>query len=86
MVRDYGEGRIVRVIVDGFGPDEKEWVLIRLKEITGATSTMSRGGNGTLVVDLAPVRDLDAVAKRIDFGTVEKVDAGKRVIEVKAGK
>jgi len=86
MVRDYGEGRIVRVIVDGFGPDEKEWVLIRLKEITGATSTMSRGGNGTLVVDLAPVRDLDAVAKRIEFGTVEKVDAGKRVIEVKAGK
>jgi hypothetical protein len=40
------------------------------------------GANGSVSIHLAPVRDLDALAKKIDFGKVISIDPQKRVIEV----
>jgi tRNA A-37 threonylcarbamoyl transferase component Bud32 len=82
MVRDHGVNRVVRVFIDEVPEGDKPVILARLKELSGASSTLMSGTNGSVSIHLAPVRDLDALAKKIDFGKVVSIDPQKRVIEV----
>jgi serine/threonine protein kinase len=86
MVRDHGASRVVRIFIDDVADEDKQPIFDRLKKMTGATSTSMRRSNNTLRIDLAPVRDLDALAKQIDFGKVTSIDPQKRVIDVVAAK
>jgi serine/threonine protein kinase len=82
MVAEHGESRVVRVFVDDLTADGRTLVVDRLRELSGASSTSSSGSARSVSVILAPVRDLEGLAKQIDFGTVVKIDPAKRIIEV----
>jgi hypothetical protein len=82
MVADHGESRVVRIFVDDLPPDGRTYVVDRLRELSGASHTSSSGSARSVTVILAPVRDLDGLAKQIDFGKVVKIDPAKRTIEV----
>ena len=84
MVRDHGVNRVVRLFVDNVTEDNKQEIFDRLKVLSGATSTIMSRSNTTLSIYLAPVPDLDALVKKIDFGKVTAIDPQKRVIEVNA--
>jgi serine/threonine protein kinase len=84
MVRDHGVNRVVRVFVDNVSEGNKQEIFDRLKVLSGATSTIMSRSNATLSIYLAPVPDLDALVKNIDFGKVTAVDPQKRVIDVTA--
>ena len=84
MVREHGASRIVRVFIDDVKEEQKQAILKRLKELSGATTTMMSGANGMLSIQLAPVRDVDGLAKKIDFGKVTSINPQKREIEVRA--
>jgi serine/threonine protein kinase len=84
MVREYGEERIVRVTVDELHGDYRSFLSQRLRELSGASAAMSSGSGPSVLLQLAPVRDVEGLAGRIDFGTVTSVDAIKREIVVRA--
>jgi serine/threonine protein kinase len=84
MVRDHGANRVVRVLVDRATEENKQEIFDRLKVLSGATSTIMSRNNGTLTIYLAPVVDLDGLAKKIDVGKLTGVDPQKRVINVTA--
>jgi serine/threonine protein kinase len=84
MEREHGANRIVHLYIDDLPDDQQEQIVQRLKTLTGATSTFTSGNNKSLSIHLAPVRDIDALAKQIDFGKVTSIDPKTRAIEVLA--
>jgi serine/threonine protein kinase len=82
MIVDFGPDRIATVIVDDMPGDVRAFIVDRLRDLSSASSTASSGGGRSVTVILAPVRDLDTLAKKIDFGKVVKIDPSKRTIEV----
>jgi len=86
MAREYGASRVVRVLVDDLPVAEKNAVVARLKELSGASATLVSGNATTLSIQLAPVRDMEGLSKKIDFGKVTAVDPQTRTIEVAARK
>jgi len=84
MEREHGANRIVHIYIDDLPDDQKEDIIHRLKALTGATSTFTSGNNKSVSVHLAPVRDIDALARQIDFGKVTSINPKTRVIEVLA--
>lgn len=82
MLADHPPERIVRVLVDDLPGDGRTFVVDRLRTLSGASHTSSSGNDRSITVLLAPVRDVEALAKLIDFGKVAKVDPAKRQIEV----
>jgi serine/threonine protein kinase/cytochrome c551/c552 len=82
MIADHTADRVVRVLVDNLPGDVRTFVVDRLRDLAGASSSSSSGGGTSLTVLLAPVRDVEAFSKKIDFGKVVKVDPITRTIEV----
>ena len=82
MAREFGEGRVVRVLVDEVEEGARKAIVERLKELSGASSAASSSSGRFMRVDLAPVRDVKGLAERVDFGRVTKVDYRGRVIVV----
>jgi hypothetical protein len=80
----FGADRVVRLIVTGApGPDALTALVQRLEALVDPgqgreTATFTTGGKSTII--LAPVPDLDAFVKKIDFATVTTVDRAERVI------
>jgi tRNA A-37 threonylcarbamoyl transferase component Bud32/HEAT repeat protein len=82
MRRDNGPQRVVTVFVDDLPGDVRSFVVERLGELSGASQTFTTGSPMSLTIHLAPVANIDALAKKIDFGKVARVDPEKRTIEV----
>lgn len=71
----------VTVMISGAPSDdaERERIKDALKSLmdsgpSKSTSSMSNSAERTLQMTLFPVRDVEAFAKRIDFGTVTRID------------
>jgi hypothetical protein len=82
MEREHGANRVVHIYIDGVAEGQKDALVARLKELSGASSHFVSGNNQSISVHLAPVRDLEAFAKTIDFGKVTSIDPSKRTIDV----
>jgi HEAT repeat protein len=82
VLADYPAERVVRVMVDDIPAGLRAHIVDRLGDLAGASSRSSSGNERSATVILAPVRDVEAFAKKIDFGKVVKVDPAQRVIEV----
>lgn len=82
MERDFGRGRIVTVYIDDIPEEMIPQVHERLKELSGANSFASMGSKNSQTIQLAPVRDIEAFAKKIDIGKVLGVDLEKRTIDL----
>jgi hypothetical protein len=82
MEREHGANRVVHIYIDGVAEGQKDALVARLKELSGASSQFVSGNKQSISVHLAPVRDLEAFAKTIDFGKVTSIDPNKRAIEV----
>jgi hypothetical protein len=85
MEREHGANRVVHVYIDGVAEGQKDALVARLRELTGASSSFVSGNKQSISVHLAPVRDLAEFAKKIDFGKVTSIDPNKRAIEVLYG-
>jgi hypothetical protein len=82
MEREHGANRVVHIYIDGVSEGQKDALVARLKELSGASSHFVSGNKQSISVHLAPVRDLEGFAKTIDFGKVTSIDPTKRTIEV----
>jgi hypothetical protein len=82
MEREHGANRVVHIYIDGVAEGQKDALVARLKELSGASSHFVSGNKQSISVHLAPVRDLEGFAKTIDFGKVTSIDPTKRTIEV----
>jgi hypothetical protein len=78
-----GANRCVTLILDGApdsGTPEYGALLERIKQTTGATSSMGLRINGRRQLLLAPVEDFSAVAAKLTFGTIKAQDPATREI------
>ena len=94
-VAQFGADRVVRVIVTG-GPPAADLPATRafqarlrdavkpLLPTTGSRTSTAATRDGQTTLITAPLEDLDAVEKAIDFGTVTSVDPEQRIIHVTA--
>lgn len=85
MIQQHGANQVIVVHVTGLPDGLSSHICDKVKQAAGgnpgysATST-----SGQVVMALAPTGDLEGLASRIDFGTVTKVDAQRRIVLVKA--
>ncbi len=83
-----GVGEDVRLRLELKGIAYKEVnkaVAEKIKKIvpsTGYRAITWTGFDGDVTMSIAPVKDIQAFAKKIDFGTVTKIDEKERAIEV----
>ncbi|MEZ0267687.1 MAG: serine/threonine-protein kinase [Phycisphaerae bacterium] len=82
--RQFGPGQTVSIYITGVPAGGGKAIGDQLRAATKATQILSSQANDVFSVHLAPVADLDALAKTVDFGSVTRVDAEKRRIMVTA--
>lgn len=76
--------QMVEVVVEALPVGLFSFINERLVKIAGATMLTGNGSGEMARITLGPVSDVRAFAARIDFGTVTKIDEGRRTIYVRA--
>lgn len=84
LIKDHGAERVVTLSVENVPGAQTSFVSAKIREATGVVGVVRSTAGGTITVSAAPVSDLQAVAARIDFGQVTKIDPASRTITVKA--
>ncbi len=81
----YGPERTVTIQISGVADaDAREQIQEKLKTMTDSSGhSMSTSSSGdSMTVKLAPVDDVEAFAKKIDFGKVTDTDLQQRLVKV----
>lgn len=84
----YGPEQTVTIEISGVADaSAKEQIQEKLKTMTDSSGhSMSTSSSGdSMTVKLAPVSDVAAFAKKIDFGKVTDTDVTGRVVKVSVG-
>lgn len=83
----YGPEKTVTVEISGVAAAAKDQIQEKLKTMTDSSGhSMSTSSSGdTMTVKLAPVSDVEAFAKKIDFGKVTDTNVTGRVVKVSVG-
>jgi HEAT repeats/PBS lyase HEAT-like repeat len=84
MTEQHGRDRVVTLRIDGLPGDVTSHIRERLQETVRPANIFSTASADTLTIHMAPVGDIQAVADKIDFGTVHGVDGAARIVRVKA--
>lgn len=84
FTRECGPDRILTVTVEGVPGEQTSFVYAKVRGAAGTRGVVRTPSPGTLTVTVGPVGDVQAAAKRIDFGQVTQVDAAGRKLTVKA--
>ena len=82
----YGPEKTVTIEISGVAA-AKDQIQEKLKVMTDSSGhSMSTSSSGdTMTVKLAPVSDVEAFAKKIDFGKVTDTDVTARIVKVSVG-
>jgi HEAT repeat protein len=84
FTRECGPDKILTVTVEGVPGEQTSFVYAKIREAAGARGVLRTPSPGTVTATVGPVGDVQAAAKRIDFGQVTQVDPAGRKIAVKA--
>jgi hypothetical protein len=84
MKQKHGSDKVATIIVEDLPDDVATWLFERIKEAARSSDFSGQSSGPLLTAVLAPAGDLDELAKRLDFGTVVKIDPVKRVITLRA--
>jgi hypothetical protein len=84
MAQKYGNDKVATIVVEELPGDIATWLYDRIKEVTHPSDFSGQSNGQLLTAVVAPAGDLDELAARLDFGTVVKIDAVKRVITLRA--
>jgi HEAT repeat protein len=83
MTREHGAEKLAIVEFDGLGTHLFQWIREELGAITDAEIVLGLQPNNNYSLTLAPVDDLQALASKLDYGEVVKIDTQRRVILLK---
>jgi hypothetical protein len=84
MFARYAEREVVEIVVQGLPVEAMDPVYQRLREISNCQASMSKGNGESARFTIAPIRDVRALAAKIDFGEVTVLHVSQSLIVVVA--
>jgi hypothetical protein len=76
----FNDDQIVTIILRDIPAAQRASVLTKLRNAAGVKNASGEGSQGTFRYKMAPVDDVEAFARKIDFATVETTDKKQRTI------